>query len=291
MVKRNEEMFNNCCHLCTTALKYTLLCYDEKDYSAIWNALVVCLVTSGLKVYCLCLMSNHIHILLSGTPEQISVFFARFKQKAGRHIKARYGKLTVRELKYELFPVKDRRTFCQEVAYILRNPYKANIESPFSYKWSSAAAYFNPFPRKGTSLSDFTHTDLRTLLKTRAELPSSLRIADGAITPASFVDADFVERMFDHSSILFFNMVKTWNLEDAVNLSHGQSVPDAYTDEEVLQGIRQMCQDVFQVHSVDQLGRKDLARMTRKLKTRFGCQKTQLLRLLPVDDYLLDQVL
>lgn len=284
-------MFKNCYHLCTTALKDKLLCYDENDYPAIWNALIVCLVTSGLNVFCLCLMSNHIHILLTGTPEQISVFFVRFKQKAGRHIKARYGKMTARELKYELFPVKDRRAFCQEVAYILRNPYKANIASPFSYKWSSAAAYFNPSPGEGTSLSGFTHTSLRMLLKTRADLPSSLRMIDGTITSASFVDANFVERMFDHSSILFFNMVKTWNLEDAVNLSHGQSVPDAYTDEEVLQGITQMCQDVFHVHSMDQLGRKDLARMIRKLRTRFGCQKSQLLRLLPVDDYLLDQVL
>ncbi len=284
-------MFRNCYHLCTTALKDKLLCYDEEDYLAIWNALLVCLAVSGIRVYCLCLMSNHIHILLSGTPEQIAAFFAHFKQKAGRHLKGRYGKITAQQLEYELFAIRDRKAFCQELAYILRNPYKAHIASPFSYKWSSAAAYFNPFLRKGTKISDLTLTDRRVLLKTRATLPDSLRIIDGAVAAASLVDVDFVERMFDHSSIQFFNTVKIWNLEDAVNLSHGQKVSDAYTDEEVFQGISQMCQDIFQAGSVDALGEKDLVRMVRKLRSRFGCSKPQLLRLLPVDELLLDQAL
>ena len=284
-------MFKNCYHLCTAALRDKLLCYDEEDYLAIWNALLVCLAVAGLHVYCLCLMSNHIHILLSGTPELISGFFSHFKQKAGRHIKGRYGKTTAQELKYELFAVKDRKSFCQEVAYILRNPYKANIESPFSYKWSSAASYFNPFLREGANISQLTQSDQRALLKTRIDLPASLRIYDRALTAASVVDAGFVESMFDHSSIQFFNAVKMWNLEDAVNLSHGQSVPDAYSDEEVLRGISQMCQDVFLVRSAEALGKKDLARMVRKLRARFGCPRSQLLRLLPVDDFLLDRLL
>ena len=284
-------MFKNCYHLCTAALKEKLLCYDEEDYLAIWNALLVCLALSGVRVYCLCLMSNHIHILLSGTPEQIAGLFSHFKQKVGRHIKSRYENLTARELEYELFAVKDRKAFCQEIAYILRNPYKANISSPFTYRWSSAAAYFNPYLQKGTSISDFTLTEQRTMLKTRAELPVSLRILDGAVTAASLVDAGFVERMFEHSSIQFFNTVKTWNLEDIVNLGHGQSVPEAYTDVEVLRGISQICQDIFQIPSAEALGRKDLVRLVRKLRARFGCPKSQLLRLLPVDDFFLDQAL
>lgn len=32
-----------------------------------------------------------------------------------------------------------------EVAYLLRNPYKARIESPFSYPWAPFEVYFNPY--------------------------------------------------------------------------------------------------------------------------------------------------
>lgn len=284
-------MFKDCYHLCTTALKDRLLCHDEEDYIAAWNALAVCSLMTEIRIYCLCLMSNHIHILLSGTSEKISGFFRVFKQKLGMYLKERHGSCLSYELEYELFPVTDRRAFCQEVAYILRNPYKAGISGPFSYKWSSGCLYFNPYWDDGKMKSEFSVKDLRQMLRTRFALPESTRIIGRMISPGSFIDAAFVEKMFDHSSVSFFNLAKTWAIEDTVNASHGQNVPDAYSDEEVVQGINKVCKELFLVSSPSQLGAKDLARLVRQIRSRFGCPRSQLLRLLPVDDYLLDRVL
>ena len=236
-------MFKNCYHFSTEALEDKLLCYDEEDFRVVWNAIIICAAMEGITIYCFCIMSNHIHILLSGTEEQIRRFFAKFKQKTGRHFQARYNMHTARELSYKLFAVKDRRAFCQEVAYILRNPYKAGISSPFSYKWSTADAYFKPSDSsiQGRYVSDFPSKKLRTILKTRFPLPASLQIRSGRITSHSFVDYTFVEKMFDNSSLRFFNLIKTWNIEDIVNSGHGQDIPDVYTDTEVLRGIREIC--------------------------------------------------
>ena len=204
-------MFKNCYHFSTEALEDKLLCYDEEDFRVVWNAIIICAAMEGITIYCFCIMSNHIHILLSGTEEQIRRFFAKFKQKTGRHFQARYNMHTARELSYKLFAVKDRRAFCQEVAYILRNPYKAGISSPFSYKWSTADAYFKPSDSsiQGRYVSDFPSKKLRTILKTRFPLPASLQIRSGRITSHSFVDYTFVEKMFDNSSLRFFNLIKT----------------------------------------------------------------------------------
>ena len=286
-------MFKNCYHFSTEALEDKLLCYDEEDFRVVWNAIIICAAMEGITIYCFCIMSNHIHILLSGTEEQIRRFFAKFKQKTGRHFQARYNMHTARELSYKLFAVKDRRTFCQEVAYILRNPYKAGISSPFSYKWSTADAYFKPSDSsiQGRYVSDFPSKKLRTILKTRFPLPASLQIRSGRITSHSFVDYTFVEKMFDNSSLRFFNLIKTWNIEDIVNSGHGQDIPDAYTDTEVLRGIRAICQDTFNGLSLDKMDQKSLATVVRRIRSRFGCGRSQLLRLLPVDDFLLDRIL
>lgn len=284
-------MIKNCFHLCTEAISDDVLCRDEADFKAIWNTLAICAMVTHVQIYCICLMSNHIHILLAGSTERIESFFRLVKQKIGKHIKKRYGKTTAQKLRYELFPVQNRKAFCQEVAYILRNPYKAGICSPLSYRWSSASAYFNPYPAGAKSISEFHTKDLRRFLKTRYPLPKNILIKDEVILPSSFVNTRAVEEMFEGSSYLFFNLIKTWNIEDLVHTSHGQDVPDSYTDQEVLIGIQEICQDLFRNQAPEKLDRKALATLARKVRARFGCSRKQMLRVLPVDDYLLDRIL
>ena len=162
-------MFSNCYHFCTTALKDRLLFADENDYSTAWNTLAISAIATGVKIYCLCLMSNHLHILLAAPAERIADFFRRYKQKMGMIYKNSDKNIPLDKLNYELFPVKDRKAFCQEVAYIIRNPYKAGISAPMSYRWSSACTYFNPYVERGTGILSLTNKSVRILLKTRAD--------------------------------------------------------------------------------------------------------------------------
>ena len=273
------------------ALKDNLLCYNPGDYKAVWNSIAVCALAKGISIYCICLMSNHFHILLSGTQDQIDAFFQLLKRKTGRYLKSRYPRKTLPRLEYELFPVPDRKAFCREVAYILRNPYKAGFSHPLSYHWSSAAVYFPSWTMAGCPITDYTYREKRSLLQTRLRLPETLLISDGAISPVSFIDRAFVERMFDNSPVQYFNMLKSWNLEDIVKASHGEEVADSYSDEEVVQGIREICRDVFRIPSPEQLDRKSLARLSRRIHSRYGCTRKQLMRLLPVDETFLDRTL
>ena len=281
----------NCYHLCTEALKNRLLCNDEQDYAALWNILAVCAIVQGIKIYCICLMSNHIHILLAGDTAQIQTYFALVKKKVGMYLRQRYPHHTLPDLDYKLFPVPDKKAFRREVAYILRNPYKAGVASPYSYKWSSAPAYFHPFSVEGNPLSDFHYRERREILHTRLNLPDKIRISNGAVLPESFVDRLYVERMFDNSSIQFFNLIKSWNLEDVVHAMHGEQVVDRYTDSEVQKGISELCRDIFQVSSPHQLEKRSLYTLARRVYARFGCNQKQLERLLPVDSTLLDRIL
>ena len=282
----------NCYHLCTAALKDVLLCYDEEDYRVLWNILVVCTFVSGIKMYCFCIMSNHLHLLISGSPQEIDRFMALFKQKTGRHYVQKYGKRTIQRLEYQLFPVNGWKSFCQETAYILRNPFKAGISSPFSYRWSPATSYFSADSEKGIPLREIPVKQRYALLKTRFELPGSVRLSDdGRILPGSFVDIPYVEKTFGDSSVQFFNQLRKWNLEELVNASHGEAESDMYSDEVVYREILQECQTVYRVTSPDRLDTRALVRLVRMVRSRFGAPQAQLRRLLPVDDDLLERIL
>ena len=285
-------MFENCHHLCSSALKENVLCRCKEDYIVLWNTLLIASYVAEVKVYSLCLMSNHFHILLSGSGGQIETLVKTFKQMAGKYQMERYSSSVIGGLKFQTFPIPDRRAFCREVAYILRNPYASRIANPFSYRWSSADAYFSCRPEASSPIGNLSLRKQRALFHTHRAMPSDWRIeSDGRIMPASVVDREYVERMFDNSSVGFFDLIRRWNLEDIVNESHGEEIVCAFSDDEVIKGIHNMCKDIFAVEKPQMLDRKSLATLVRKVYNRFGCPRAQLLRLLPVDNYFLDKLL
>jgi putative transposase len=97
-----------------------------------------------IKVYCWCLMSNHIHLLLEEGNEDISltikrigvsfVWFYNQKYKTTGHLfQDRFRSENVEDDSYLLTVVR----------YIHNNPVKAGIvESPISYGWSSCSGYY-----------------------------------------------------------------------------------------------------------------------------------------------------
>ena len=275
-----------------TALQKDVLCRDAKDYLFLWNSIVICAASYGITIFCICLMSNHFHILLQAPKEKIDLFFERLKIRYGRYLKKRYGKTLAPYMEYRLFDVPDRKAFCRETAYILRNAYKARLNSPLSYPWSSVLAYFQSLNRSGRRVANISVRERRTLLQTKRPIPGTLLVSpDGMILPESFVDKAFTERMFGNSAIQFFDLLRKWNLGEIVDSMHGETVIDAYSDEEVSRGIRELCQDVFGNIEPHQMDPKTLARLILRIHARFGASRPQLQRLLPVDSYLLDRLL
>ena len=214
------------------------------------------------------------------------------KIQYGRYMKEKYGQSTTKGLDYKLFAVNSRKAFCQEVAYILRNAYKARISNPVSYPWSSALIYFTNLQRAGRKVSEMTIREIASTLNTREKLPENLMVSpSGVILPESFIDVAFVEKMFGGSPVMFFDFLKKWNLEDIVDGTHGEEVSEAYSDDEVIVGIRDICREEFGGQDPKYMDQKTLGRLTRKVFSRFGASRSQFLRLLPVDDFLLDRVL
>lgn len=186
-----------------------------------------------------------------------------------------------------LTEINDRTAFTQEIAYILRNPLKANINTPWNYRWSSIMAYFQTDKGRGQAISDISKRILWQLLKSRVSLPDNYRIENGLITLDSFINSSAVEKRFMESPIEYYRMITKWSLESIVEERNGKEIVDSYSDADILDYLK----SAYGVTNPQGLESKRMMRYIRDIRNRFGASRKQLIRLFAIDEVLLDKLL
>ena len=243
------------------------------DFSYGVNTLAIGTLKFKVRILCYTLMNNHLHLLVMG------------------HLKARYGISGV--LKADAADVQhvtDSQMFLNEVAYLLRNSFKAQIDSPFSYPWAPFEVYFNPY-LENIRGERFPSTDAaKRILGTHALIPENWEHRNGTILNKCFVDYRTAESMIG-SGFALFNRVRKFDTESVIAQSHGVEELLTFTDNEMQEKIQAVCQNELHVDSPHQLGRKDLLRLARTLAYRFSATKKQISRLLGIAQDVLDNAL
>ena len=246
------------------------------------NTLALAAAKFRVSLLCYELMDSHLHNLLKGTWQACRDYFRWVLHRLAIHIAQREGVSDVLPRDgFDVQVVTDKRQFENEVAYILRNCYKARICSPFSYPWGSIDVYFNPFRDAvpGMPVSGMNVSDIRSFFHTRASVPESYTVYDGRVQNRCFVDYKYVEEQFG-DSLAFFNAIRVWDLESSVALSHGAAEKLSFTDAELSIRLSAICRNEYHTSTVQQLDRKSLLSLARTAARRFGAGKAQLSRLL-----------
>ena len=276
-------------HLCTESLKDRLLFQKDKDYRFGMNLIPISLHNRPLTAYCFSLMSNHLHILLSGTSGEIISFFERYKKGLAMYLKQEGNPKGLTKWSAELFPVPDEEAFRKVVAYILRNCLKAGIDSPFSYPWNTAGLYFNPWLNalKGDSLSSLTVRQQLQMFRTHVRLPQNYRIHEGLVLPSSYIDYPRVERLFG-TSIDFFKQVRNWKTEDEVEELQTGAEHSVYDDQALLNKLTQDFSD-YHVSGFHEMDPVTFRRFIRMMRDKYGASRQQIRRLSGIDDATLER--
>lgn len=272
-------------------LARTLLFRDIEDYVYGVNTLAIGTRKFKVRVLCYTLMGTHIHLLLMGRYEDCLAFYAWVLKHLAQHISNRHGVSGILKLQAsDVQAVMDRDMLLNEVCYLLRNSYKARIDSPYSYPWAPFECYFNPrlpllhgAPMPGVK-------EIKRMFGTHIKLPSDWEHEQGRILNKCFVDYRTVEQMIG-SSLNFFDRLKRFDLESVMEQKHGIEERLKFTDAEIQEKIRAVCQNELHVDSHHQLERKDLLWLARTLARRFASSKKQISRLLEIDPTVLDQLL
>lgn len=264
---------------------------NDEEYSYCVNSLAVCKVQHRVSILCYCVMTNHFHLLLFGRYEECFAYFDALIMRLsvwlgrGRGIR---GLLKTDNV--DIKAVTTEQQFKNAVAYILRNPYRARVASPFSYRWSSADVYFQPKREEGATLSSLPVLEVRRALGTKERMPAEYRIQNGLIVNRSFVDSARVEKMFG-SSLAFFDLIRIYDLESTVRMSFGLAETVQFTDAEMTEKIRIVCRNEYHVDSPAQLDRKESLLLAKTMVKRYGAGKKQVARLTGLSLDVLDRLL
>ncbi len=116
--------------------------YDDSDKIIFKKQLLDNKIKFNYKIYAYCLMSNHIHLvisvednLLSKSIQSLTIRYAHYfnkkYQRTGPFVQNRFNSKSIEDLKY----------FLDVCRYVHRNPENAGITKTENYKWSSYREY------------------------------------------------------------------------------------------------------------------------------------------------------
>jgi len=255
------------------------------------NTLAIGTLKFRVRILCYTLMDNHLHLLVKGRYEDCLAYFNWVLHRLAMMLKSRYGIRGVLKADgADVQHVKDSQMLLNEVAYLLRNAYKARIDSPFSYEWAPFEVYFNPYLSFMKGVRFPGPEAARDMLGTHATIPADWEHVEGRILNKCFVDYRAVEQIVG-SGLTMFDRLRRYDLESVIAQSHGMEEQLAFTDSEMQEKVLAVCRNELHVDSPHQLGRKDLLRMARTLAFRFSAPKKQISRLLGIDPEVLESVL
>lgn len=276
----------------TDHLERALLFRDKEDFVQGANTLAFAsLKYPSVKVLSYALMDNHIHLLLMGRYADCQAFYAWVLHRLARMLEEKYGVSGILKIRAsDVQAVVDREMLLNEVCYLLRNGYKARIDSPYSYLWSPFECYFNPYLPllRGTPVPGAKA--VKRELGTHIKIPADWEHVDGRILNKCFVDYRTVEQKIG-SALDFFDRLRRFDLESVVEQKHGIEERLTFTDTEMQEKIRAVCTNELHVESHHQLERKDLLWLARTLARRFASPRKQIARLLGIEPSILDQLL
>ena len=79
-------------HLTSNHLIKGMLFRDAEDKRCFINRMAVLAIDMNVIIYAYCIMDNHIHLLVSGSEEDILAFFSAIKKEYAQYASLKYGK-------------------------------------------------------------------------------------------------------------------------------------------------------------------------------------------------------
>ncbi len=272
-------------HICTDGQSTEILFESDADYKFCITLIAVCSYLAGLSVIAFEVMSNHIHLIVSGSLEICHCFFDLFKKKLSRYfsLAGRYVKLD--SLKCNPIPIESLSMLRTEIVYTHRNGYLVNdAYTPFSYPWGSGQLYFTNLimPSGCRAYKDLSVREKKCICKSRLEeLPDSFLVADGMFLPASFVKYEYGMSFFRDAHQYFSLISKNYEAFSAVAKRLGESI--FLSDDELFAATRQLCKKNYNEDRPTLLPTQAKIELAKTLRLNYNASEGQIQRMLRLD--------
>ncbi len=270
-------------HVYTKGMEKKLWFQDCEDYKFGMNNVPVCAMIADVNILCFCLMSNHVHFILSGREENCVRFIREYKRQNSKYLKSRYHRhrplagsdIGIKKIE----PGEHLKT---AIAYVMRNPVAAGLGMmPSEYLWSSSSAYFSEASSQWgmyCRLGDLSGEAIRELFRTRVQLPDDYILReDGTISPGSYVDSRAVEKLYSSPRQLLFHLSSNKDMEE--EMENGILAKARYNDTELKASMENLCSEMFHGRDFTSLKIEDRYRVAKEIRRRYGAGPKQISRI------------
>lgn len=266
----------------------------KEDYEFGMNAVaMIASVFPDITIVTFELMSDHVHLIVSGSRERAVRFFEAFRKKLSNYFTRRGRPIDCNKFKCnQPIGITDLKMIRYEIAYVNRNGFAAvQSETPFSYRWGAGYLYFNWLRRikYGCGLSEMTYRDKRTVFKTSEDtLPGEWRIYENVILPDSYCNIEFGESLFRDGNQYFSILSKSFEayseiakrLSDRVFLTDNELYPAAVWESKKL----------FGRDKLNLLAPGEKIEMARIIHSKYNASNEQVRRLLNLDRAIVNEL-
>lgn len=213
------------------------------------NILAICSrLVPKVKIITFQLMSNHLHLTLSGPREEVLRLFSLFKRYLGKYLKGRGLSVDLSMFEANQRELCSLQELRNVITYNNRNGYVVTPDStPFTYPRGANAYYYNCFAKSRfrESQSTLSKAERRALIHSHDSdyLYEPIITVDGYACPMSFCSISFGEGIFRCASHYFREISRNIESQKEIAKELGEQV--FYTDDELFSVILSICKDKY----------------------------------------------
>ena len=276
---------NTIYHVCTSENHHDIFFCDD-DYKSAINIMALTLALyEDLELFAFELMSNHIHLAISGSKDRIDDFFKMFLKYLARYFRNEGATNDLSDISVSYHVIRDLDHLLNVIVYIHRNASVANRQvSPYTYKWGSGRYYFNPEAkdryldnRKSLTMKlrqCFSHSR-------KFDNVFGLYEMDNYISPLCFCKVDKGESFFSSPNQYLYMLCK--NVEGTRSIAEEIGEQITYSDTDLYQVVRKLASKYFNAEDATVLSSSQKMRIARTLHYDYNSGNKQVARLLKLD--------
>ena len=265
----------------TDHLKVGLWFRDERDFSAGMNFVAIQAFESKVTVLAFILMSNHLHFVVQGRWVDVKAFIDGIKCHYSRYLNHKYG--TCEFLRRNKVKIDEVSTLDEglekAIAYTQMNCVAANICShPSQYPWGTCPLFFNASKRSGRQLGTLSkRARIRLFHCCDVDLPYDWLVSDeGYILPESYVNVDFVERLYRTPRRMNYFLMNSSKAKRKIEKSEDHT--PAFRDQVILAALPDLYRSLFDKQRFDELTPAEKTEALRQIQFRFCSNVHQIAR-------------
>ena len=254
---------------------------EDEDFAVGMNYVAILAHRTKVTILAFILMSNHLHFVVNGRWADVLAFINGIKGRYSRYLRNKYGASEyLRRNKVVIQEVEDFDDAVRKaIAYVQMNSVAANIcVYANQYHWGTGNVFFNPTPRSGKPVRDFSKRELIGILHSNdVNLPGDWLIGpEGYILPESYVNIRYVEALYGSPSRM--NYFLNTSSKAKKRLEKGNEMMPSFKDQVIIAALPDLYRSLFGKKTFGDLNQEERAECLRQVRYRFSSDVKQLAR-------------